>query len=411
MNRMPTLILLWSFLGCLLLSAGSAAQEQHVTIIVNANVIDGVSAEPIRGVHVVIRDGRIEKIAPGKVEAPAGATVVDLQGKWLLPGFIDGHVHIANRGAAHLALRSGVTTARSMGVAHFADVGLRELHRGGIHELPDFIAAGYHVRPNLAEQIFLDRPDLRDLMGELRGEDNIRRVVRAMLERKVDVIKILATERAGLPDTDPRKPVFTESELAAAVDEARKGGITVAAHAHGDEGAAAAVRAGVKTIEHGTYMSEATLRLMAQRGTCLDPTIATVADLVEPGGDYDNALLAIRGRSMLPRVRETTRNALKLGVTVVAGTDTGYGASSSRRMGHEIIELMELGMPPMEAIKSGTSTAAACYGIAGRTGSIQAGLEADLIVVDRDPRAYPEALLDILAVFNNGALVVNRLKF
>lgn len=395
----------------LMICAVAQAQSPGVTYIVNANVIDGTNAEPLLGVHVVLRDGRIEKIAPGKVEAPAGATVVDLQGKWLLPGFIDGHVHITDRRAAQLALRSGVTTARSMGVSHFVDVGLRGLHRGGVLELPDSIAAGYHVRPNLAEQLFLDKPELRDLMTELRGEENVRRVVRAMLERKVDVIKILATERAGLPDTDPRKRTFSEPEMAAAVDEARKGGITVAAHAHGDEGAAAAVRAGVKTIEHGTYLSDATLKLMEERGTCLDPTIATVADLIDPGGDYDNALLAIRGRSMLPRIREATQHALKLGVQVVAGTDTDYGTSSARRVGHEIIELMELGMPPMDAIQSATSTAATCYGINRRTGSIQPGLEADLIVVDRDPRTHPDALLDILAVFNNGALVISRLQF
>lgn len=394
----------------LLIPATAAAQGGGPILIVNANVIDGVSAEPIRGAHVLIRNGRIEKIAPGKAEAPAGATVMDLQGRWLLPGLIDGHVHITDQRAARLALASGVTTARSMGVSHFLDVGLRDLHRAGEGSIPDFIAAGYHVRPNVAAELALQRPDLRELLSNLRGEENIRRVVRAMAERKVDVIKILATERAGLPDTDPRKRTFSESEMAAAVDEARKAGITVAAHAHGEEGAAAAVRAGVKTIEHGTYLSDATLKLMAERGTCLDPTIATVADLIEPGGDYDNALLSIRGSTMLPRVRETTQHALKLGVMVVAGTDTGYGPNSRRRMGHEVMEFIALGMPPMDALKSATSTAAACYGIEKRTGAIKAGLEADLIVVERDPRSDPSGLLDILLVINDGHVAINRLQ-
>lgn len=394
----------------LVIPAAVAAQAGSYIIVVNANVIDGVSAEPLRGVHVVIRDGRIEKVAPGKVEAPAGATVIDLQGRWLLPGLIDGHVHISDQRAARLALASGVTTARSMGVSHFVDVGLRELHRAGESSIPDFIAAGYHVRPNVASELALQRPDLRELLGNLRGEENVRRVVRAMVERKVDVIKILATERAGLPDTDPRKRTFSEAEMAAAVDEARKGGITVAAHAHGDDGAAAAVRAGVKTIEHGTYLSEATLRLMAQRGTCLDPTIATVADLIEPGGDYDNALLAIRGSTMLPRVREITQHALRLAVAVVAGTDTGYGPNSARRVGHEVMELVALGMPAMDAIKAATSTAAACYGIEKRTGSIQPGLQADLIVVERDPRSDVAGLLDVLVVINDGVVAFNRLQ-
>lgn len=397
------------FLILALLPVAAAAQGSGAILIVNANLIDGVSAEPMRGAHVLIRNGRIESVALGKAEAPAGVTVIDLQGRWLLPGLMDGHVHITDQRAARLALASGVTTARSMGVSHFVDVGLRELHRAGDGSIPDFIAAGYHIRPNLAAEFALQRPDLRHLLSDLRGEENLRRVVRAMVERKVDVIKILATERAGLPDTDPRKRTFTESEMAAIVDEARKAGITVAAHAHGEEGAAAAVRAGVKTIEHGTYLSDATLQLMAQRGTCLDPTIATVADLVEPGGDYDNALLSIRGTTMLPRVRETTQHALKLGVMVVAGTDTGYGPNSARRMGHEVMELIALGMPPMQAIQSATSTAAVCYGIEKRTGAIQAGLEADLIVVERDPRSYPADLLDVLLVINDGQVAINRL--
>jgi len=393
----------------LLAPAGVPAQGSG-TLIVNANVIDGVSAEPIRGAHVLIRNGRIEKIAPGKAEAPADVTVIDLQGRWLLPGMIDGHVHITDQRAARLALASGVTTARSMGVSHFVDVGLRELHRAGDNSIPDFIAAGYHVRPNVAAEFALQRPDLRELLSNLRGEENVRRVVRAMVERKVDVIKILATERAGLPDTDPRKRTFSEAEMVAIVDEARKGGITVAAHAHGEEGGAAAVRAGVKTIEHGTYLSNATLKLMAERGTCLDPTIATVADLIEPGGDYDNALLSIRGTTMLPRIRETTQHALKFGVMVVAGTDTGYGPNSARRMGHEVMELVALGMPPMDAIKAATSTAAACYGIEKRTGAIKTGLEADLIVIERDPRSHPTDLLDILVVINDGHVAINRLQ-
>ncbi|MGH9815123.1 MAG: hypothetical protein ACRD6I_03500, partial [Candidatus Acidiferrales bacterium] len=118
-------------------------------------MIDGVAAEPIRGATVVVRNGRIAEVRAGAAPAEAGARVIDLKGKWLLPGFIDGHVHITDRRGARLALRSGVTTARSMGVSHFVDVGLRALHQGGELELPDFLAAGYHVRPNVAEQMAL----------------------------------------------------------------------------------------------------------------------------------------------------------------------------------------------------------------------------------------------------------------
>jgi imidazolonepropionase-like amidohydrolase len=294
-------------------------------------------------------------------------------------------------------------------VAHFVDIGIKDLNRGGAADLPDVVAAGYHVRPQPAEELFINLPKLADLMTGVNGPEKVRRMVRALIDRGVGVIKIMATERAGLPDTDPRKRVFSEAELAAAVDEARKSGIWVAAHAHGDEGAAAAVRAGVRSIEHGTYLSDQTLTLMKERGTYLVPTIATVMDLIDPGGDYDSPILSIRGRAMLPRVRETTAHAWKMGVKIVAGTDTGYGPNSRRRIPHEVIELIQIGMPPMDAIKAATSVAAECLGIEKRTGSLRQGLEADLIVIERNPLAEISALEDVLLVVNNGKVAINRL--
>jgi imidazolonepropionase-like amidohydrolase len=319
------------------------------------------------------------------------------------------HVHTANLAAARAALASGATTVRALGVNHFVDVGMRALNHAGVADLPDVVAAGYHVRPRPAEELFLDAPQLADLMGGVSGPDNVRRLVRGMIARGANTIKIMATERAGLPDTDPRKRVFTDEELAAAVDEARKGGVSVAAHAHGDEGAAAAVRAGVKTIEHGTYLSDATLALMKERAVCFVPTVATVVDLIDRGGDYDNATLSVRGRGMLPRVRDATTRAWKMGVKVTTGTDTGYWPQSSRRIPEEVIELAGVGMPPMDAIKAATSVGAECLGIEKRTGTVRPGLEADLVVVDRDPLADLTALFDVVVVVNNGRVAVNRL--
>jgi imidazolonepropionase-like amidohydrolase len=387
------------------------SNEKDYLVITHANVIDGVSDQPLRDATVIVRNGRIESVQSIKVETPAGATLIDLKGRWLLPGFVDAHVHVADLRAARAALASGATTLRSMGISHFVDKGIGELNRAGVMDLPDVLAAGYHVRPHLAEEFYITFPNLKNMMPGLSGPENVRRVVRAIIDRGADVIKIMATERAGLPDTDPRKRVFSDEELAAAVDEARKSGIFVAAHAHGDEGARAAVRAGVRSIEHGTYLSDETLALMKERGVYLVPTIATVADLIDPGGDYDNAVLSIRGRAMLPRVRETTARAKQIGVKVVAGTDTGYGATSRRRISHEVFELAEIGISPMEAIKAATSTSAACLGIDKRTGSIRPGLEADLIAIERDPLASIGALEDVLLVINNGKIVVNRLNW
>jgi imidazolonepropionase-like amidohydrolase len=381
----------------------------QVFVFTHANIIDGVSKEPIRDAIVVVRDGRVESVNPAGTAIPAGATVFDLQGRWLLPGYIDAHAHVPDMAAARRALVTGTTTLRDMGVNHFVDIEMRELNHAGVVDVPDIVAAGYHVRPHPADEFFLDFPKLHDLLAGVQGPENVRRMVRAQAERGVNVIKIMATERAGLPDTDPRKRVFTDEELSAAVGEARKAGLGVAAHAHGDVGARAAVLAGVRSIEHGTYLSDTTLMMMKERGTYLVPTIATVIDLIDPEGDYDNPILSMRGKAMLPRVREMTAHAWKIGVKIVAGTDTGYLPQSTRRVPDEIVELVGIGMPPMEAIKAGTSMAAECLGIEKRTGSIRPGLEADLIVVDRDPLEDVNALRDVLFVMNNGKVFLNRL--
>jgi len=387
----------------------SAAPPPQTYVFTHANVIDGVSKEPLRDATVVVNGGRIESVNPRGSAIPAGATGIDLQGRWLLPGYIDAHAHVSDMAAARRAMLSGTTTLRDLGVNHFADVGMRELNHAGVVDAPDLVAAGYHVRPHPADEFFMDFPKLADLMTGVQGAENVRRVVRAQAERGVNVIKIMATERAGLPDTDPRKRVFTDEELSAAVDEARKAGLGVAAHAHGDIGARAAVVAGVRSIEHGTYLTDATLALMKEHGTYLVPTIATILDLIDPGGDYDDPILSMRGKAMLPRSREMSAHAWKTGVKIVAGTDTGYGPQSTRRVPDEIVEQVGLGMPPMEAIKAGTSVAAECLGVEKRTGSIRPGLEADLIVVDRNPLEDVNALRDVLFVMNNGRVFSNRL--
>ena len=185
-------------------------------------------------------------------------------------------------------------------MSNFVDVGLRDLVTRGDLPGPDVLATGYHVRPQPAAEAFLEAPELGDLMGGLTTTDALRRFVRFNLSRNVDWIKVLATERAGTPDTDPRKQVYTEAELTVIVAEAAARGVAVLAHAHGAEGALAAVKAGVRSIEHGTYLTDETLTLMAQRGVFFDPTADVVNDLAMPGGEYDHAGLQRRGQMMQP---------------------------------------------------------------------------------------------------------------
>jgi imidazolonepropionase-like amidohydrolase len=395
--------------SCFLVPVAADAAVRQDLVLTNANVVNVTDGSIMPAATVVIRDGRIELVDEDGGAGPSGVRTVDLGGRFLAPGLMDAHVHIDSEGAALQALQSGVTTMRSMGTAHYADVGMRELQRSGFASTPEYLAAGYHIRPQMAEGFFQDHPGLGDLDdGGVSGSDAVRRVTRAMVARGVDFVKTNATERAGLPNTDPRKQLFDAEEIGVMVEEAARGGISVAAHAHGDAGGRAAVEGGVRSIEHGTYLSQATLRMMAERGTFLVPTIAIVRDLTIPGGDYDNAVLNVRGRHMLPRVQEMARMAHDLGVKIVAATDTGYGPNSTTTLAHELMELVEIGMSPLEALQAATTTAAELFSAEDRIGRIAPGFEADLIVLERNPIDDIAVVQDVLMVVSDGNVIVQR---
>jgi imidazolonepropionase-like amidohydrolase len=390
-------------------AARAYAQPAPPLALTHASVIDVRTGRVTRDAVVVVREGKIVSVGSGP--APGDGRVLDLKGKYLLPGLIDAHTHLSTFAAARNALESGVTTVRSSGVSHYADVGLRELVRRGALAGPDVVASGYHVRPRLAEEAFLSDPALFAMMSGVEGPEKLRQVVRTNLSHGVDWIKVLATERAGTADTDPRKQVYTEAELTAVVQEAALRGAPVQAHAHGDEGALAAVRAGVRSVEHGTYLSEATLALMKEKGTYLVPTYATVVDLEEPGGDYDTPALRNRGRHMRLRLRQTVQEAHRLGVRIATGADTGYGPNSLTRISHEVAYLAQMGLGPLEALQAATVTAAALLRLEKATGAVEPGLEADLIAVDGNPLDDPAALEDVLLVVSNGRVALDRLSF
>lgn len=386
--------------------------KAQTIILKNANIVNGITDEVLNDAQLLIVDGKIKDISTVDITPPAGATIYDLKGKYLMPGMIDAHVHLRDLAAAKRALISGVTTVRSMGVSHFMDVGMRELARSGKIDAPEVLAAGYHVRLRPADELFLDHPELSDWIGkDVKGEEAMKKMAAIMTSHKVDWIKTNATARAGLPQTDPREPYYNESEMQALVDAGAQNDIPVAAHAHGDEGGRAAVLGGVRSIEHGTYLSKETLGLMAEKGTFLVPTIAVVNDLTMPGGDYDQPLLMIRGRHMLPRVREMARNAYELGVKIVAATDTGYGSESTLRLGQELEELVGIGMSNLEVIQAATSRAAQLLRVDDHTGRIAEGLDADILIVERNPLENVKAVYDPLMIINNGKVIINRLSW
>ena len=391
------------------LAAQPAPASADALALTNATVINVTAGSIQRGVTVVIRNGRIESI--DAAAPPAGVTTIDVRHRFVIPGLIDAHVHIANARAMRTALESGVTTARSAGVSHYVDVGMRELVKQGAMVGPDILASGYHVRTMIAEEAFIDHPGLSSLMRGVSTIDGLRRVVDANLSRNVDWIKVNATERAGTPDTDPRKQMFTEAELRAIVEAAAARKVPVQAHAHGAEGAQAAVSAGVRSIEHGTYLTDETLHLMAKQGTFFDPTMEALKDVAEVGGDYDNRDLQLRGRHMLPRLRDAITRAHKIGVKIVAGSDTGYGPASVGRLSIEIANLVDCGLSPLAALQAATIVNAQMLRRDKQIGQVAAGFEADVLVVERNPLEHLSTLQDPLLVVSNGRIGLNRLNF
>lgn len=375
----------------------------------NANVLDVRGGTLIAGATVVVRDGKI--VSVGKEGVPAGAKAIDLRGRTLMPGLIDAHTHLSSLPAASVALRSGVTTIRTAGVSFFQDVAMRELAKKGAIPGPDVVASGIFISKSLADTDLLADPSLAGITPDLPRAEYLRRMVRMNIAHGVDIIKTRSTERAGLPNTDPREQVFSEDDLRIVVEEAAKKGLGVECHSHGEEGSLAAVKAGVKSIEHGTYLSDETLALMKEKGIYLVPTYTIVFDLAEPGGDYDNPLLIVRGRSMMPHMQHAIRQAYKIGVKIAASTDTNYEGGSVSRVSHEVVHFTELGMTPMDAIRTATTVGAELLGLGTSTGAVEPGFEADLIAVNGNPIENIRVLEDPVLVVSNGRIAVNRLDF
>jgi imidazolonepropionase-like amidohydrolase len=376
------------------------------------NVLDPSSAEARRNVSVVLEEGRIAAVgARTALDLPAGARELELDGYWLVPGLLDAHSHLNTLEAARRALESGVTTIRTAGVGGYADVALRDAVRNGWLPGPEILATGVYVTPEIGDGALADPRLAPFLAGPVDTPEELRHLVAVNADRGADWIKTRATERAGTPSTDPREQVYTEDELRAVVEEAAAHGLRVAAHAHGDEGIAAAVRAGVASIEHGTYASEATLRLVRDRGTWLVPTLSSVLSFGQ-AGDYADPRLFLRGQHLAPRRVEMVRRAHELGIPIVVGVDTSYGAESTARVSRAVTFMVEeLGFDPLYALQAATTRSARLLGVADRTGRVAEGFEADLLLLDSNPLDRVRALQDPLIIVSDGHLVLNRLPF
>ncbi|HEX8244982.1 MAG TPA: amidohydrolase family protein, partial [Longimicrobium sp.] len=388
---------------------------------------------PISNGEVVVTDDRIVAVGrQGAVAEPAGARIVDLGDATLLPGFIDAHVHIIGRtlndpgsrdeavrdfpgfgaivGAenARRTLMNGFTTVRVLGAPNFDDVALRTAIDGGYAVGPRMQVAAHAIGitgGHCDENGF--RPGLMDTdyrQGVADGLEQVRAATRYQAKYGADVIKMCATGGVLSEGDAVGVPQFTQEEMNALVAEARQLERPVAAHAHGAEGIKMAVRAGVSSIEHGSFLDQEGARLMATRGTFLVPTLSageTVMAAVDRG--VLTGLRAQKARDAGAAMRHAIRIAVAAGVPIALGTDAGVGPHGAN--GHEFTLMAEWGgMTPMQTIVAGTSNAAKLLGWQNRIGTLAAGKLADIVAVAGDPLQNVRTLETAVFVMKNGVV-------
>jgi len=375
--------------------------------LTQVHIFNGFEQQIMTAKTVLVRNGLIEKVIDAQDSVPAGYTIIDGENNYLMPGLIDVHTHLDTLEQARRALHSGVTTVRTAGVPAYQDVALAELSRSGKTPGPDVVAAGVYVTPNLEDSVLAD-PRLAVLADGVQSDEELRHLVRINIERGAQVIKTRGTERAGRADTDPREQTYTQHQLEVVVQEAAKAGIPVMVHAHGDEGARAAVLAGARSIEHGSYLETETLELMQQRGTFLVPTFITMLEMLEQ--EYEG-VLRVRGMYMVPKLENVIREAHKLGVTMATGADNYYDEQSVNRISLEVWHLVRLGLSHFDALQAATVNSADLLMLGDRTGQIAAGYEADMILIPANPLEDISALQDVLLVMSNGKVALKRIPF
>jgi imidazolonepropionase-like amidohydrolase len=389
-------------------------QDRPSLILEHVNIINPINEQPLIDQSIVVSDGKIRGIFAAPVTIPGER--IDLRGAWVLPGLMDAHIHLLGIAGARNMLSRGVTTGRSMFAWNYADVGLRALHERGDSDIPTIQASGYPVlaypvlfKPDISA-LFLDHPVLDDLRSRDRiGPEGARRIVRAIAERRVDWIKVFANERAGILETDPSTRNLNDEELTAAVQEATRLGLPAAAHAYSDEGVVAAVKAGVRSIEHGSLITEPTLKLMRDLGVYFVPTINTMSLSMSPNASPEEKLLQPRDEKLLASGRQAILAAKRLGVPIVAGADTGYDEGEPTVI-DEIIALASAGLSNLEAIRSATTVAAACLKISTVKGALKPGMDADLVVYADNPVQDLTVLRKPILILNGGKVFLNKLS-
>ncbi len=403
------------------------------TLVRCGHLIAVAGQEPKHNVTVVIRGGKVEEIKPGFTFSEPGAKEVDCKEMWVLPGLVDCHVHmtmyfdanirarnitesselVALRGAkwAKVTVEAGFTTVRDLGANPSTIFALRDAVNQGVVIGPRILAAGHAItatgghgdmtqgyRPGLF-------PEQTPADGVADGADECAKAVRNQIKLGADCIKLTATGGVLSASSAGLAQHFTADELSSIVNTAHSMGRKVAAHAHGVDGINAAVKAGVDSIEHGTFLDDESIRLMKQHGCYHVPTLlagATVSANAEKPGFY-LAMVAAKARAAGPKMAEMFKKSHAAGVKIAFGTDTGV--SEHGLNAKEFKLMVDGGMTATEAIVAATVTASELLGLEKEVGTVEVGKAADLIATIKDPRQDVTELERVQVVVKGGERV------
>ena len=408
----------------------------QTTYILCGKLVDTKSGEIASKKTIVVRDNTIFNVMDGYV-SPRSATaiVIDLKDKVVMPGLIDFHVHIEQEfdrntrlnnytlneadvafnsvGFAKTTLLNGFTTVRDLGGSG-VNISVRNAIDGGKIPGPRVFTAGKalattggHADPtNGSSRKLIGNPGPKE--GVVNSKEDAKKAVRQRYKNGADWIKITATGGVLSVAKSGDNPQFTVEEVKAICDTAKDYGMYVAAHAHGDEGMQRAIIGGVKTIEHGTYMSDETMELMKKHDAYLVPTITAgkeVAEKAKIAGFYPDIVVP-KALAVGPQIQGTFARAYKKGVGIAFGTDAGVFKHGDN--GKEFGFMVEAGMPAMETIQSATITNAMLLKMENKIGQIKKGFYADIIAVDDNPIKNIATMENVVFVMKNGKVYKNE---
>lgn len=406
--------------------------QTAVYVLKAARLFDGKSNTLVEPGMVVVSGNKIESVGG---PAPASATVIDLGDATLLPGFIDAHTHLTfdfnpdyngerllnlTRPTTEQAIRStvnarktlmaGFTTVRDVGSARFLDVGLRNAINSGVVPGPRMLVAVHALGSTGGHCDFSDgfRFGLFDHEsgvedGVINSPDQARYAVRFNIKYGADVIKTCPTGGVLSPTDDVDVPQLSQAELDALVDEAHALRRKTAAHAHGAEGAKRAIRAGIDSIEHGTFIDDEAMRMMRERGTFLVPTLSVRSGLAE---SKFPPLVRQKADAAVKQQDQMVRRALATGVKIALGTDAAVYPHGDNAL--EFVLMAADGMTPAQSLRAGTSSAAELLGLQNKIGTLEPGKFADVVAVPGNPFQDIKVTQSVLFVMKEGVVYRNE---